>query len=177
MFPLLRGERAQDPATLESQVGLSGNPGVEVQFQLRASGLVNQKFTSTAETNPKARRNHFVHLRIFITFFAFCGIKYLSTSNLLHKIIHSGYAPPRWKSATLLWKDSTYECSLPQCKTHIGSFSFSWVSGTHFPQNLSYVHIPPHTLMLVEVLVIEWVSLHSLLSHVWGFPSMCVCGY
>lgn len=32
MFPLLRCERAQDPATLESQVGLSWNPTAVLQF-------------------------------------------------------------------------------------------------------------------------------------------------
>lgn len=32
MFPLLRGERAQDPATLESQVGLCENPAAVLKF-------------------------------------------------------------------------------------------------------------------------------------------------
>lgn len=54
MFPLLRGEGAQDPATLESQVGLSGES---------SGGSQQKSLGETENSSPKGRDNHAVYLR------------------------------------------------------------------------------------------------------------------
>lgn len=43
MLPLLRGERAQDPATLESQVGLSGESSGSITVLIKLVAISQQK--------------------------------------------------------------------------------------------------------------------------------------